>query len=61
MTARILGRVEAAYRLVCAASLHFRFIPLSPGGALSFHVDQEGAFLWVWPFELALLRPGVQT
>lgn len=44
-------------------SLHFRFIPKCDGGGgvISFHVDKEGAFLWVWPFELALLWPGVQS
>jgi len=41
-------------------SLHFRFIPSSPGAA-SFQVDHEGVFLYVWPFELALLWPGVQA
>jgi hypothetical protein len=44
-------------------TLHFRFRPnpTDEGGVVSFHVDKEGAFLWVWPFELALLWPGVQS
>lgn len=42
-------------------SLHFRFIPRNPEGVVSFHHDNEGIFLWVWPFELALLWPGVQS
>lgn len=44
-------------------SLHLRFIPNNDGGCsvVSFHVDREGMFLWVWPFELALLWPGVQS
>lgn len=41
-------------------SLHFRFIPKSPG-ALSIGIDHEGIFLYLWPFELALLWPGVQS
>lgn len=43
-------------------SLHLRFIPRNPGPeALDFHMDKEGAFVWLWPFELALLWPGVQS
>lgn len=44
-------------------SLHFRFLPTpaDEGSVVSFHVDHEGAFLWVWPFEIALLWPGVQS
>lgn len=42
-------------------SLHLRFIVNSDGGVISFHIDKEGIFLWVWPFELALLWPGVQS
>jgi hypothetical protein len=42
-------------------SLHFRFLPQSPG-AFSIHMDKmEGIFLYLWPFELALLWPGVQS
>jgi hypothetical protein len=41
-------------------SLHFRFLPASPG-AFSIQVDHEGIFLYLWPFELALLWPGVQS
>lgn len=41
-------------------TLHFRFIP-NDASAASFHVDHEGIFLYVWPFELALLWPGVQA
>lgn len=42
-------------------SLHFRFILRDQGHVVSFHWDHEGVFLWVWPFELALLWPGVQS
>jgi hypothetical protein len=44
-------------------TLHFRFIPTNDTGAsvVSIHADKEGVFLWVWPFELALLWPGVQS
>lgn len=42
-------------------TLHLRFITNDDGGVVSFHVDHEGVFMWVWPFELALLRPGVQS
>jgi hypothetical protein len=44
-------------------TLHFRFLPnpADQGSVVSFHVDNEGMFLWVWPFELALLWPGVQS
>jgi hypothetical protein len=42
-------------------SLHLRFIPQSPG-AFSIHMDKkEGIFLYLWPFEVALLWPGVQS
>jgi hypothetical protein len=44
------------------STLHFRFIPNDGGGSVvSIHLDHEGIFLYVWPFELALLRPGVQA
>lgn len=44
-------------------SLHFRFIPRDDGSSspVSIHMDKEGLFLWLWPFELALLWPGVQS
>ena len=43
-------------------NLHFRIITDDHGcGAISFHVDHEGAFLFIWPFELALLWPGVES
>lgn len=42
-------------------TLHLRFLPQDPD-AFSFHVDKkEGIFLYLWPFELALLWPGVQS
>jgi hypothetical protein len=41
-------------------TIHFRVL-LNDPSAFSFQVDQEGVFLFVWPFELALLRPGVQS
>ena len=44
-------------------SLHFRFIPKDDGvnSPISIQIDKEGLFLWLWPFELALLWPGVQS
>ena len=42
-------------------TLHLRFIWNDGGDVVSLHADHEGAFLFVWPFELALLWPGVQS
>jgi len=42
-------------------TLHLRIITNDDSDVVSFHVDQEGAFLYVWPFELALLWPGVKA
>ena len=42
-------------------SLHLRFITSDQCGTVSFHYDKEGIFLFVWPFEVALIWPGVQT
>lgn len=42
-------------------TLHFRIITGDGGDVVSFNVDSEGAFLFVWPFELALLWPGVSA
>jgi len=43
-------------------SLHLRFIPRDPSpSVVNIHMDKEGVFLWLWPFELALLWPGVQS
>jgi hypothetical protein len=50
--------------LKCLArhSLHFRFIPnCNEPNVVSFHKNHEGIFFYLWPFELALLRPGVQS
>lgn len=41
-------------------SLHLRFLPNSPA-AFSIEINGEGCFLFLWPFELALLWPGVQS
>ena len=47
---------------VALPSLHFRFVANCDGtSVVSFLKDREGIFLYVWPFELALLRPGVQS
>lgn len=48
-------------RGIALPSLHLRFITNDAGPVASFHADHEGVFLWVWPFELALLWPGVQA
>lgn len=43
-------------------TLHFRFIPNCHGtSVVSLLKDHEGVFLYVWPFELALLWPGVKA
>lgn len=47
---------------VALPSLHFRFVANCDGASVvSLTWDHEGIFLYVWPFELALLRPGVQA
>lgn len=47
---------------VALPSLHFRFVANCDGSnVVSLHKDHEGIFLYVWPFELALLWPGVQS
>lgn len=48
-------------RGIALPSLHLRFITNDAGPVASIHADHEGVFLWVWPFELALLWPGVQA
>jgi hypothetical protein len=43
-------------------SLHFRFVANCDGtSVVSLTWGEEGIFLYVWPFELALLWPGVQS
>lgn len=42
-------------------TLHFRIITNVDCNAASLHVDHEGLFLFIWPFELALLWPGVES
>jgi hypothetical protein len=41
-------------------TIHFRFL-LNEPSAFSFCITHDGVFLFVWPFELALLRSGVQS
>lgn len=43
-------------------TLHFRTIwNDTQGGVISCYTTEEGLFLFVWPFELALLWPGVEV
>lgn len=38
-------------------SLHFRLVEITAGSLFSFEVNREGVFLFVYPFELALIWP----
>lgn len=38
-------------------TLHFRLVENTAGSLLSFEVNKEGAFLFICPFELALIWP----
>ena len=42
-------------------TLHFRLLTSPDASALEFSINHEGMFLFVWPFELALLWPGVKA
>lgn len=42
-------------------SLHLRQVAATACVWFSFQVDREGIFLFVCPFELALLWPGTQA
>lgn len=38
-------------------SLHFRLVEITAGSLFSFEVNRDGVFLFVCPFELALIWP----
>ena len=41
--------------------LQFRFVPINAGTFFSFQIDNEGIFIFLAPFELALLWPWVKA
>lgn len=41
--------------------LCFRIVEITAGVLLSFEINHEGAFLFLCPFEIALLWPGVEA